>query len=135
MKLSDIPDLVEANEYLVYDKEFKLAVTFDRQQNADHGETAIRRIFRVKDNGDVEELPVEQMIDKLAGSLVHTIDVRALLKKIIGEMPPGKMIKAHELITKDPDIAKRAKALPGCMFIRIEDPAPGEDPIDIGVRF
>lgn len=135
MKLSEIMQNVEANEYLVYDKDLGLAVTFDREMSKEHGETKICHIFRVRDDETVEELPVEKMIDDLAEALVHTIDPKFLIKKVLGEMMPNELVKAHEIVTKNPEAAKRAKTLHHCLQIQLENPKPGEPAIHIPIRY
>lgn len=136
MKLSEIIKTVESNEYLVFDKNVGMAVIFDREMCMEHGENKIKRIFRILEDGDtVEELPVEKMVNDLAEALLHTIDPKFLIKKVLGEMLPPHLVKAHEVITKHPEAAKQAKTLHHCLIIQLENPVPGESAIEIPIRY
>jgi hypothetical protein len=126
---------IETNEYLVYDRDLGLAVTFDSKQNIEHHETVIKRLFRVDKNDNVTELPVEKMVNDLTEALIHTLDVKALMKKVLGEMTPNDLVKAHDIITKNPEMAKQARAMPGCLFIQLVNPIPGEPAIEIPIRY
>ena len=137
MNITDVMTALETNEYLVCDPEIGMIVVFDRQQNIDHNETVIKRIYRRKkdDINELEELDVEKIVDSLAEALVHTIDPKFLIKKVLGEMSPNTLVKTHELVQKRPEIAKSARAVPGCLEILIENPDVGEDNILIPIRY
>jgi hypothetical protein len=136
MKLSEIMKSVESNEYLVFDKNVGMAVVFDREMSVEHGESKIKRMFRVLEDGDtVEELPVEKMVNDLSEALLHTIDPKVLIKKVLGEMMPVNLVKAHDIVTKNPEAAKKAKTLHHCLIIQLENPVPGESPVEIPIRY
>lgn len=138
MKKKDLMGLVQSNEYLVFDGEYfgyGLAVIFDRTMSIDHGEHKIKRMFKVLENDEVEELDVEKMVRESSEALVHTIDPLFLIKKVLGEMSPNDLIKTHKIVTEHPELAKKAKTLHHCLQIMIEDPQPGSENIMIPIRY
>lgn len=137
MNVSDIMKNIETNEYLVHDPEIGMIAVFDRRQNVDHDETVIKRIYRRagEDPLEYEELNVKEMVDSLAEALVHTIDPLFLIKKVLGEMTPLDLVKTHEIVKKHPEIGRKARAVPGCLQILVENPEPGSEDIRIPIRY
>jgi hypothetical protein len=135
MKKEEIMGLVQTNEYLVFEAELGLAVIFDREMWEEHGEHKMKRVFKILDNGNVQELDVTKMVDDLATALMHTIDPKLLIKKVLEEMMPNDLIKAHKIITDEPERARTAKTIHHCLQIHIEDPKPGNPHIIIPIRY
>ena len=135
MKLEDLMGEVSDDEYVVYDRNEKLAAIFGKRDLETHGSHVEKRLFRILDNGDVEEINLDEMVGKLADALKERIDVRELLVQVLRvDTPPKVLLQINELLTLHPEAAKEATVRPGCLYLDIPDPRPGKENIPLYLR-
>ena len=135
MNKTDVLNSIVNNEYLIMDNEHKLMCIFDEELAKDHGMRVLKRLYVIQGDGDtVKALNVEKMIKNLTDALLHTIDPRVLLTKVLEQTPPPDLIKADEIVRAHPDAAKRAKPRDGCFYIDLENPQPGEPGVPLYIR-
>lgn len=117
------------------DREHNLMCIFDEELVKDHGMRVLKRLYVIQEDGDtVKALNVEKMVKNLTDALLHTIDPRTLLTKVLEQTPPPDLIKADKIVRAHPEAAKKAKTRDGCFFIDLEDPEPGSAGVPLYIR-
>ncbi len=128
--LLNIEELVDGRYYLVTGQE--VWEIRDMEFHREHGQCRTIRAFKVIDNDNLEELPLDQMVTDIAEAVKDRVDVREYLKEVLLQNTPVEdVLKVHRIITKYPRVAKTAKTRPGCFYLDIENPEPGQENVPL----
>ncbi len=136
MKIADVANGVTREEYLLLDKERGLISVFDREMLDEHGMNKLRRAYRITDpEGDeVKEIDLGKVVDEVIDAIKDNVDIKAFLRETLLNNFIEDTLKAHDLIKRHPQVAKRATMKPGCIELVLEDPTPGADEVAIRLR-
>jgi hypothetical protein len=142
VKLSDIFSVMSADEYMISDKpgftaldDAGYVVIYDKKPCEEHGMNIMKRAYKILPGGDLEEVPIEHMLKEVKAALVDRVNVDELLEQVLRTGGPHSLIRTYEILKKYPEVKKDIKAKPGCLFLDIPNPAPGESNEQIYLRF
>lgn len=147
MKLSDVFNVLEANEYLVAGSGFahpgeeytdmgeNYVVVYDRNDVTDHGMHTMKRVYKVIPDGDLEEIDIRKMVEDVKKAIKSKVNVDDLLEQVLTTGGPTSLIRTHGIISKYPEVVEKIEPRKGCLFLDIPNPEPGEHNESIYLRF
>lgn len=144
MKVSDIFSVLSADEYMIASKTLapfannnddNYVVIYEKGDYQDHGMHVMKRVYRVLPDGDLEEVPIRKMIDEVKTALRSKVNVDDLLEQVLTTSGPHPVIRAHEILSKHPEVADKIQPRKGCLYLNIPNPKPGEADEQIYLRF
>lgn len=145
MKLQDVFSVLTADEVLVASKgdlftaEYQdsadnFVVVYDKQMLDDHHTYEMKRVYRVRPDGDLDEVPITKMITEIIPKIESSFDGRKFLESVLKSSGPHTVEQLHKLVNKHPEVASRGRAKAGCYMLDFENPEPGKDSISLYLR-
>ena len=136
MKIADVVVNVDrSHEYLVFDPKNELIVIYDQEVVEQHGLQKFKRVFKILDNENCEELNLDDMVKEVVNAICSKIKMRDFLKNVMAQIHPAEFLKAYEILHEFPEAAKDVKSRDGCIYLDIPDPRPGRDNAQIYLRY
>ena len=144
MKLADVYNVLAADEYMIAAKSLgfmsdkdddNYVVVYDKGDFSEHGMHVMKRVYRILPDGDLEEVPIRKMIDEVKAALRSKVNVDDLLEQVLTTSGPHPVIRAHEILSKHPEVAEKIQPRKGCLYLEVPNPEPGEPSEAIYLRF
>jgi hypothetical protein len=144
MNLSDVFNVLASDEYMIAGRDMSplrtkdddnYVVVYAKDDYMEHGMHTMKRVYRVLPGGDLEEVPIRQMINDVKSALKSKVNVDDLLEQVLTTSGPHPVIRAHEILSKYPGVVDQITSRKGCLFLEIPNPSPGEPSEDIYLRF
>lgn len=107
--IGEVNDNLVKTEYLVVDKKDGLAIVYDRVTMDDHGVQRVKRIYKLLENGAVEKVDTDAVLDEVIDLIKDKIELRDLLREVLRDTHPIEVMEALKRL-RQPNL--RAKVTP-----------------------
>lgn len=142
--LTEVVKNLKYSEQLIISKEDKVVVVYDA--DIDEHNTAggyISQMYKIDDNDPtlLEPIDVPGLLSNIADNVKDKIDIKALLMETLKTSNPLKLIEAGKRLSpKQPKsdvevVGDRVRTSPGCYSIVIAATRPGQEDLEIPIRF
>jgi hypothetical protein len=142
VKLDEVFSTVSADEYMIgsrpsffTERDEDFIVIYDRKMCEEHGMNIMKRAYKILPGGDLEEIPVEKMLKEVKSALKDRVDVEEILDQALRSGGPHTLMRTYDILQKHPEVKKQIVSKPGCLFLNIPNPEPGEHDEAIYLRF
>ena len=126
--LEEINKKLSRNEYLVIDKQYSLAIVYDRNTLLAHNEEKIKRLYKITKEG-YEQINIDRAINELVDSLKDKVDLKQILESVLKTSNPKDIIEALERVKTK----KKIDVGDGCVSLLIRG-NKGQRPIEFVIR-
>ena len=143
VQLSEVFSVMTANEYMICSKgvaiqgepeDMDYVVVYDKDANEEHGMHSMKRVYRILPGGELEELPLEKMINDVKEAVKTKVDVNELLDQVLRTGGPHTLVRAYGIVSKYPEVKKCVTTRRGCLYLDIPNPHPGEESARLFLR-
>jgi hypothetical protein len=116
-------------EYLVIDKKGNLVIVFDRVAMAKHGEEKVKRIYLIRESGNLEEFDVNGAIRDIVKNLSGKVELRSVLEEVVKTSSPADIVEALKRLKSK----KKVEVGKGCVSVLLHG-SRGQRPIEFAIR-